>query len=144
MKIKKVLLNNIGLKLLALVLALITWLYIGEVTQEGSGKTLVQKFLTSSYYISKKLIIQPNFVGEMPPGYKLLQDNIRIEPEYIVVLGPAKILSEKEFIYTKPVDLSEYTKTKTLDVGLENISHTIPVQKTDVKIFIPVKKIKAP
>lgn len=144
MKIKKVLLNNVGLKLLALILALVTWLYIGEITREDSGRTLVQKFLASSYLISKRLPIQPNFVGEMPPGYKLLQDDIKVTPEYIAVLGPARILSKKEFIYTKPIDLSEYTKSKTLDIGLESISRAIRVQKTDVKIFVPVKKIETP
>ena len=140
MKIKKALLNNMGLKALALVLALVTWFYIGEITEEGSDKTLIQRFLSSSYFVSKKLSIQPHFVGEVPSGYRLIQDDIKIEPEYIMVLGPAKILTKKEFIYTKPIDLSEYTKTKTLDVGLENISHAIKVQKTDISVFIPVKK----
>jgi len=141
MKIKKALLNNIGLKALALVLALVTWFYIGEITEEGTNKTLVQRFLSSPYFVSKKLSIQPNFVGEVPSGYKLMQDDIKVDPEYIVVLGPAKILSKKEFIYTKPIDLSEYTKTMTLNVGLEDISHAIKVQKTDVSVFVPVNKI---
>jgi len=141
MKIKKALLNNIGLKALALVLALVTWFYIGEITEEGTNKTLVQRFLSSPYFVSKKLSIQPNFVGEVPSGYKLMQDDIKVDPEYIVVLGPAKILSKKEFIYTKPIDLSEYTKTMTLNVGLEDISHAIKVQKTAVSVFVPVNKI---
>jgi len=142
MKIKKMLLNNLGLKILALVLALVTWFYIGEITEDGTDKTIIQRFLSSSYFVSKKLFIQPNFSGEVPSGYKLLQDDIKIDPEYIVVLGPAKILSKKNFIYTKPIDLNEYTKTRTLDVELENISHAISVQKTDVNVFIPVKKIE--
>ncbi len=141
MKIKKILLNNIGLKVLALVLALVTWFYIGEITEEGTNQTIVQRFRSPSYFVSKKLSIQPNFVGEVPPGYMLIQDDIKVDPEYMVVLGPETILSKKEFIYTKPIDLSEYTKTKTLDVGLERISHEIRIQKTDVSIFIPVKKI---
>ncbi len=141
MKVRKILLNNIGLKTLAFVLALVTWFYIGEIIDEDTGKTLAQRFLSSPHFISKKLFILPNFEGEVPSGYKLIQDDIRIEPEYIVVLGPAKILSKKEFIYTKSIDLSEYTKSKTLAVGLESISHAIKVQKTDVNVFIPVKKI---
>ena len=140
MKIKKILLNNIALKLLALVLAFMTWVYVGELNEGDSGRTLTQRFLSSSYLVSKKLYVHPNFTGELPEGYKLMHDDLKIMPGYIVVVGPAKILANKEYIYTKPIDLGEYTKTKTLEIGLQNISRTIKVEKTNVEVFLPIKK----
>jgi len=140
MKIKKILLNNIALKLLALVLALMTWVYVGELNEDDSSKTFVQRFLSSSYLVSKKLYVQLNFTGELPKGYKLMQDDLKVTPAYIVVVGPSKVLANKEYIFTKPIDLGEYTKTNTLEIGLENISRTIKVEKTNVEVFVPVKK----
>jgi len=139
-KIKKIFLNNIALKLLAVMLAFMTWVYVGELNEDDSSKTLVQRFLSSSYLISKKLYVQANFTGELPEGYTLLQDDLKITPEYIVVVGPSKFLVHKEHIYTQPIHLDEYTKTRTLEVGLKNISRTIKVEKTNVEVLLPIKK----
>ena len=140
MKLKKVLLNNIGLKLLALLLAFVTWFYIGEATKVAPQKTVLQRIFSPAYYSSKKLYIKPIFVGSVPRGYEFVETDVNVMPEFIVVLGPSNILSEKEFIYTKPIDLSEHTKTRTVDIELKSISPSIKLQETNVQVYLPIKK----
>jgi len=139
--VKKILSNNIGFKLLALGLAFVTWLYVGEVTKEDSKETVLRKLLSPVSYVSKKLIIKPVFEGEVLPGYKILKSEIRITPDSIVVLGPSRILLDKDFIYTKPIDLKEYTQTKTTEVGLESVSRAIRSSKNKVQVYLPVEKL---
>jgi len=141
MKIKKILLNNLALKSLALLLAFVTWLYVGEATKIDSDKTVLQRLMPSSSYITKKLYVKPLFVGEIPEGYKLASDQIQVDPEYIVVVGPSGILSRKEFIYTQPIDIGEYTKEKMISIGLESISRSIKFPQTEVQIFLPIQSV---
>ena len=142
MKIKNLFLNNIGLKLLALLLAFITLMYVGEATKTDFDRTVLQKLFSGSDYISKRLYIKPVFVGNVPEGYVFRRDETKIFPEAIIVIGPAKFLSGKEAIATSPIDLSEHTKTGTLDVGLESISRSIKSQRTKVQIFLRIEKAK--
>ncbi|UCD55841.1 MAG: YbbR-like domain-containing protein [Candidatus Omnitrophota bacterium] len=141
MKLKKILLNNIGLKLLALFLAFVTWFYIGEASKAVSQKTVLQKIFTSAYYSSKKLYVKPIFVGSVPGGYEFVKRDVNVVPEFIVVLGPSNILSKKEFIYTKAIDLSKHTKSRTIDIELRSISPSIKLQKTNAQVYLPIKKL---
>ena len=140
MKIKKILLNNLGLKIAALFLAFVTWFYVSDLTEQDSGKTVLQRLLSQTPYISKKLMVKPIFVGDMPEGYVFKKEEVKVIPESMVVLGPAGILSTKEVMYTTPIDLSEHTKGKMIEVGLANINRSIKIQKTKVQVFIPVEK----
>ena len=142
MKLKNILLNNLGLKFLALILAFVTWLYVGEVTRQDSEMTVLQRLLLLSNYITKKVHVRPVFVRQVPDGYKFVMSKVEVAPEYILVAGPSKILAKKEFIYTMPIDLSEYTKSKKLEVGLERFSRLIRLPKTDVRVFVPIEKIE--
>ena len=142
MKIKRILLHNVGLKSVALVLALVTWLYVGEATKEDSEQTVLQKLLSTTPYISKKLYIQPVFIGNIPEGYRFLKEGVKVTPESIVVMGPAKLLSDKEKIYTKPIDLSEHTKSKMIDTTLESISRSVKFQRIKVQVYLSVEKLK--
>jgi len=142
MKIRRILLNNIGLKALALFLAFITWLYVGEAAKIHSEKTILQRIFASSYYVSKKLYVKPVFVGDMPEGYKFIKTEVKVNPEYIMVLGSAKIMPKKDFIYTKPIDLSEHTISKTIDADLQSVSPQVKLQKTVVEVYIPVQKLE--
>ena len=140
MKIKRILLNNLGLKVAALFLAFVTWFYVSDLTEQDSGKTVLQKLLSQTPYISKKLTIKPIFVGDVPEGYVFKKEDVKVVPETMVVLGPSGILSTKEIMYTAPIDLSEHAKSKMLEVGLANINRSIKIQKTKVQVFIPVEK----
>ena len=140
MKIRRILLSNVGLKIAALFLAFVTWFYVSDLTEEDPGKTVLQKLFSQTPYMSKKFVIKPIFVGYVPEGYVFKKEDVKVAPETMVVLGPSEILAGKEVIYTVPIDLSEHTKAKMLEVDLANINRSIKIQKTKVQVFIPVEK----
>jgi len=141
MKLSKILLNNAGIKFLALVLALVTWIYASEATKMDADKTILQKLLSPSSYITKELTVKPIFVGKVPAGYKFIEEGVKVTPSEIVVAGPAKDLEEREEIYTKSIDLEEYTKTKSVGIGLKSLSRLINFQKITVEVYLPIQKI---
>jgi YbbR domain-containing protein len=143
MKLNNILLNNIGLKSLALLLAFITLLYVGETARDNTDdRTVLQKLFLGSDYISKELTIKPIFIGSVPEGYGLLKDEVKMSPESTLVIGPARFLADKKFLFTKPVSLNEHTKTKTLTVELESISRSIKPREMKVQLFLPIARMK--
>ena len=143
MKFRNIFINNFGLKILSLLLAFITFIYVGEAIKTDLDKTVLQKLFSRPGYISKKLYVKAIFVGELEKGYQLQKDAVKSYPESVMVIGPSKFIASKEYIFTEPIDLSEHTKTKTLDVELANISRSIKSQKTKAQIYLPIKKIDA-
>lgn len=140
MKIGAIISNNIGFKLLALFFAFITLVYVGETAKTDSGdSTVLQKLFWRSDVISKKMEIRPIFVGSTLSGYTFIKEEAKVSPESIVVIGPARHLSDKVHIFTKPIDLSEHTKSKTITVSLENISRAIKSQELTVQVYLPIQ-----
>jgi len=140
MKIKNKLLNNIGFKALALFFALATWFYVGEATKEDTSKTAFEKIFMPKNYMARTLFVKPVFVGKVPEGYRLVDQKLEVSPDTVLVVAPVKVLSGKEFIYTEPIDLSEYTKTKLLDVGLRSFSTSVKVESATVRVLLPIEK----
>jgi len=140
MKIKGIFLHNLGLKFLALLLALVTWLYVGEVNKKDNERTVLQRILMLSNYTTKKMYIKPIFVGTVPEGYEFVESGISVTPPFIMVTGPSKVLEKKEFVYTKAIDLGEYTKSKEIEIGLENISPSIRLRNIKIKVNLTIAK----
>ena len=140
MKLKRILFNNIGLKLLALVLAFVTLLYVGEAAKVGSKKTVLRKLLLPSSSVTKTLRVEPIFVGAVPEGYAFLENDVTVSPEFVIVMGPSRVLAKKEAIYTESIDLSTLTKSRTLDVSLETFARSPKDRDAKVRVYIPVGK----
>ncbi len=140
MRIKNIFLNNIWLKLLALILAFITWFYVGEATKLDSEKTVLQKLFVSSAYTAKSLSVKPKFIGNVPSGYEFIESAVKVYPESITIVGPVRVLEQKSAIETKPINLEEYTQKRVVDVELADISPVIKTQKIKVQVHIEVVK----
>ena len=128
--------------MLALLLACITWFYVAETAKPGMKKTALQHLLTPTHYVSKTLDVVPIFVGVAPDGYTLVRSKAKVTPAEMVVLGPADVLSRAENIYTQPIDVSEYTKNKTIEVSLQNMARSVKLRGTKVQVYLPVEKAK--
>ncbi len=92
--------------------------------------------------MSKTLTDRHVFVGAVPEGYEFLDSDAKSFPESVLAIGPAGLLADKKFLYTKPIDLSERTKTKTVEVELESVSRSVTPQGAKVQIYLAVKKIE--
>jgi len=55
--------------------------------------------------IVQKLELQPDFVGEPAIGYKLMIDELRMDPNAILAQGPKGVLEKMKSAKTEPIDL---------------------------------------
>lgn len=141
MKAKRWITHNLGLKILALVLAIATWFYISqELTKLKNEEERAIIDMLHYKVISKKLPVQLMIVGEARKEYKVIMENVTVQPETIIVIGPKNILDEVNYARTVPIDISEYTKDINKDIALAPIARGIRLKNTFVKVFIPIAK----
>lgn len=142
MNIKKLILNNIGLKLISLFLAIITWIYIvGELNKATPEERAALERLLPYRMTAKFLAVQLNLTGESREGYQILTDDITISPRGIMVVGPRSLLDRISFVKTEPIDIGKYTKSFSKNVSLLPLAKGLSLKERLVTITIPIQKI---
>ena len=90
--------------------------------------------------IVQKLEIQPDFIGEPAIGYKLLTDELRMDPNAILTQGPKDVLAKMKSAKTEPVDLVgrirsfHRTSEVKLPPGVKAMSESL------VDVYIPIRE----
>lgn len=90
--------------------------------------------------IVQKLEIQPDFVGEPAVGYKLLADELRMDPNAILTQGPKGVLEKMKSAKTEPIDLVGRIRSfqRTVEVklppGVKSMSESL------VNVYIPIRE----
>jgi YbbR domain-containing protein len=90
--------------------------------------------------IVQKLEIQPDFVGEPAVGYKLLADELRMDPNAILAQGPKGVLEKMKSAKTEPIDLVGRIRSfhRTVEVklppGVKSMSESL------VNVYIPIRE----
>ena len=141
MRVKRWITNNIGLKLLSLILAIITWYYVsGELARLKSEEEEAIVSMLHYEVISKKLPVKVTIVGEVRKDCKIEMDGVAVVPESIIVMGPKHILSEVTFARTVPIDITEYTRDVTKQVKLAPIAKGMTIEDVLVNVYIPIVK----
>lgn len=140
---RNIILNNWGLKLLALFLAMVTWYYIVVELQKGAveEREALQSILPYRVY-SKELPIKLNLIGEPPNGYMIDYDNLLLEPSKFVIVGPKSILKKLISVKTRPIDISEHTKTFKKAVSIVMPAKGITIKDKFINVTIPITKAK--
>ena len=134
--------KNVGLKFTALILALALWFYIVGELKKGSEeeRQFLNKVLPSEGVVAKKLSIQPIFIGNPRPGFKIDEKRAVIVPNYCIVVGTKELLGKIKFAYTMPVDVSGAYRTVTRSVALNPIAPGIYMEETLVQVTVPVER----
>ncbi len=108
--------------------------------------------------IVQKLELQADFVGEPAIGYKLLTDELRMDPNAILAQGPKGVLEQMKSAKTEPIDLVGRIRSfhRTAEVKLPPSVKSMSESLVDVYIpireefgekefaDIPVKTLRAP
>lgn len=90
--------------------------------------------------IVQKLEIQPDFVGEPAVGYKLLAEDLRMDPNAILTKGPKGVLEKMKSAKTAPIDLVGRIRSfyRTVEVklppGVKSMSESL------VNVYIPIRE----
>ncbi len=134
--------KNAGLKLVALVLALVIWFYVVNELNKGSevDRQFLNKVLPSDTVMAKKLVIKPVFIGTPRSGYVVDNKKAIIVPEYCIVVGQKELLSRTRFAYTMPIDVRGISKPFTKSVPLNPIAPGIFMEETLVQVTIPIER----
>ena len=140
--IKNLFTKNIGLKIIALILALALWFYIVNELNKGTEeeKQLLRRMLPSEGMAAKKLMIRPIFVGRIRSGYEMVKDKILIVPEYCIVVGTKDLLEKIRYIYTMPIDVAGSYKTLTRSIALNPIAPGVYMEETLVQVTVPIER----
>ncbi|MFA5147421.1 MAG: YbbR-like domain-containing protein [Candidatus Omnitrophota bacterium] len=134
--------KNIGLKIAALILALICWFYIVKELNKGTEEEqqFLRRILPTEGISSKKLTIKPIFVGKLRSGYRVIRDQVIVVPEYCIVVGTRDLLGKVRYAYTIPLDVGGASKTFTRSVPLNPIAPGVFMEETLVQVTVPIEK----
>lgn len=144
MKIANWFLNNLGLKIISLLLAATTWFYVFN-DIHGQKKEPVgtaQIFPSYGEMSTRMLRVKAIFIGELPAGYELLVDNVQIQPSSFIVAGPKAVIKNVDLLKTEPIDISRLKKTTIHEAGIAPIAPGLHMEKLSVMVTIPIKKVE--
>ena len=96
--------------------------------------------VTLDEVIVQKLLVTPKFVGEPAYGYKLKEDEIRIDPNAILVEGPKGKLERMDSIATERIDLVGRIRSLRRTVKLDLPEGIRPLSEEMIDIMIPIKE----
>jgi len=142
MSMKNVILNNWGIKLLALFLAIATWLYIVVELDKGATEEMeaLQGVISSYTMVSKSVPINLKLEGNPSEGYKVQHDKIVIKPSICVIVGPRSYLRRLLAVDTYPIDITGHTKTLVKDISIISPFKGIDIKEKFVTVTIPIVK----
>ncbi len=96
--------------------------------------------VTLDELIVQKLPVKPAFVGEPAVGYKLKEDEIQLDPNAVLVVGPKGKLEKLNEVPTERIDLvgriRSFRRTLQLDLppGIE------PQSESLIDVVVPIKE----
>lgn len=90
--------------------------------------------------ISQRLEIQPEFVGEPALGYKLLVDEVRLDPNAILTQGPKSVLEKMKTAKTDPIDLVGRVRSFQQTVEVKLPPGVKPSSKSLVNVYILIRE----
>ncbi len=137
--------ENIGLKIVALFLALITWFYIvKQLNMEGTKEEmqLLKRIMPSERIAAKKLIIKPIFIGHPRNGFEVVRDKVLMVPEFCIVVGTKDVLESIKYVYTLPIDVGGMSQPFTKSVPLNPIAPGVYLEETLVQVMVSIDKVK--
>ncbi len=90
--------------------------------------------------IVQKLEIQPDFVGEPAVGYKLLAEDLRMDPNAILTKGPKGVLEKMKSAKTAPIDLVGRIRSFYRTVEVKLPPGVKPMSESLVNVYIPIRE----
>jgi hypothetical protein len=140
--IRKFFTKHIGLKLMALAIALALWFYVVNELKKGGEeeRQFLNQVLPQEGLAAKKLSIMPIFIGRPARGFAVDPKKAVVSPEYCIVVGTKDLLGKIRFIYTMPIDIAGAYKSFTKSVALNPIAPGIYMEETLVQVTVPIEK----
>jgi YbbR domain-containing protein len=144
--LRNILLNNAVIKIVSLILAVLTWmyvarqLYIENIAKEEEISPAIQ--VSGEQLIIKRLPIYVNIEGSPFAGYKIALDKIIVEPPHSVLSGPPEVVNSLSYLITEPVNINGASTTVRKSIRIMPIPKCKIGYEGLVTINIPITKEK--
>lgn len=90
--------------------------------------------------IVQKLEIQPDFIGEPAMGYKVLTEDIKMDPNAVLAQGPKGELEKMTSAKTEPIDLVGRIRSFHRTVQVKLPANVKPLSEALVDVYIPIRE----
>lgn len=144
--LKAILVNNFAIKAISLILALLSWAYIGGQLYRktlSTGEEVPSLIRVSGEkLIVKRVPISINIEGEPAAGHRVLFDRIVISPSYSIVAGPLEVVTDLSHLTTEPVSVAGANSSIKKRVKLEPIANCKIGYDGDVRVTVPISRFK--
>ena len=137
--------NNFWAKIISLALAVATWFYVFDMVNTDSfiqKKATVEDLLSRHEFTIKEVPVKPVFYGTAPSGYKVLFEKVKIEPSKISIFGPEEVLKDVNELRTDKINISEYTRSVQLRLGINSEVKVLKFEGKTVDVFLPVEPLQ--
>ncbi len=138
-KIKKVIVNNAYLKVIALVLGVLLWVYIVYETSGSEGLlgySLPRIFQAGALH-AKYIPVRATIVGLPTRGYHINKEKIRIYPNTVLAVGPSRNIEMTEYLRTAPIEVTGRKETFKMEVPLEKATFK---REDLIEVIVPIEK----
>jgi YbbR domain-containing protein len=144
--LRDIILHNFFIKVIALVLALCTWSYIGgqlyreSISKESETASLIE--VSGENIVAKSLPIYVKIEGEPASGYRVALNRISVNPSHSVVAGPPDIIEDISYITTEPVTVQGKNNTVKVNVKIAPLQGCKIGYDGFVNVTIPISRMK--
>lgn len=135
--------NNLWLKIIALILAIISWIYINEEVKQGTAiqpPNFISRFIEENPIISKSVPIVPKIKNSPPPGFKVKEKEIYVTPPSCKIWGREDKIKEINNIFTTSINVEDKTETFQAHIPLTVVPGMILPEDTIVEVKVPIVK----
>ena len=142
MRLARIIAHHFWAKVVTLILAISTWFYVFDlVNSEFGTKETAEDIFARSRLIVKEVPVKPVFTGKSPAGYRVDYSNITVDPATISIFGPQSLIERVSELKTDSIDLSEYTRTTILRLGIRSDVKPLRLSDKVVEVVLPVEKL---
>lgn len=140
--LRDILLHNIVIKIVSLILAMLTWIYIAgqlyktELAKEKEAPSIIK--ISGEKLVVKRLPIYVNIEGTPAEGYQVALDKIVIKPSYSVVAGPPDAIKDLSHITTEPINIDGASSNIRKGVKLTNLPNCKMGYEGLVSVMVPI------
>lgn len=136
--------NNFWLKVTALFLAVILWMYVvGELGRGTEQEAVFFDRILPYKAVAKEVPVKVNLIGQPKPGFRVLNDQITVKPSHCIVMGPKNSLKAIQYLTTQEIDMGELTGSFVRQVKVKSPGQGFIMEKDFfVTVVVPVQKIE--
>ena len=136
MKIAEFLRGRFFFKIIALILAVGSYIYVrGEIGNRNIG-------IRGKEYLkditSKVVPVKVELKGEPPQGYQVLKADIKITPQKIILIGKKGNLDRISQVSTQEIDVRKFTHTQLVYAPLLVPRDAVNISPNMIKVEIPI------